>query len=47
MTKKKYEKPLQRVIELKHRSMLLAGSAKSATLNDLDDYENGDDPFDF
>lgn len=47
MTKKKYEKPSQRVIELKQRSMLLAGSAKSATMDNLSDYEQDTDPFDF
>ena len=45
--KKKYEKPSQRVIELQHRTMLLAGSAKSGQMNNPDDYESEDDPFNF
>ena len=44
MTKKrKYEKPSSRVIKLQHRTMLLVGSG----LNDPNDYDNGDDPFNF
>ena len=46
MTKKrKYVKPSQKVVELKHRTMLLAGSPTS--LSKPNDYESGDDPFDF
>ena len=45
--KKKYEKPSTRVIELQQRMMLLAGSAKSGQLDDLDDYLLEDDPFQF
>lgn len=45
--KKKYEKPSTRVIELQHRTMLLAGSAKSGQLDDPDDYLPEDDPFQF
>jgi len=45
--KKKFEKPSMQVIELQHEQQLLAGSAKSGTLNDLDDYESDTDPFDF
>ena len=39
--KRKYEKPSQRVIELKHRTMLLAGSAP--TNAKFDPYEDGGD----
>ena len=45
--KRKYEKPSQRVIELQHRTMLLAGSAKRGQLDDPDDYLLDDDPFAF
>ncbi len=45
--KKKFEKPEIRVIELQHRTMLLAGSAKSGQMVNPDDYESGDDPFQF
>ena len=41
--KRKYEKPSSRVIELQHRTMLLAGSG----LNDPTDYPGGDNPFSF
>ena len=34
------------VVELQHRTMLLQASNPNA-LNDLDDYESGDDPFGF
>jgi hypothetical protein len=41
--KKKYEKPSQRVIELQHRTMLLAGSDKVAPNSaSIEDYENGE-----
>ena len=43
--KKKYEKPSMQVIELQHRTMLLAGSAKSGQLEDPADYLIEDDPF--
>ena len=43
-----YEKPTTRVVELQHRTMILAGSVNAnGTLNDLDDYEKEDDPFNF
>ena len=45
--KKKFEKPEIRVIELQHRTMLLAGSAKRGQMDDPDDYLLEDDPFDF
>ena len=45
--KKKFEKPEIRVIELQHRTMLLAGSAKSGQMSDPDDYLIEDDPFQF
>ena len=38
--KRKYEKPSMEVVELKHHSMLLAGSG----LDDPDDYGNGGNP---
>ena len=43
--KRKYEKPSQRVVELKHRTMLLVGSGGSIPNNDP--YTPGADPFDF
>ena len=45
--KRKYEKPSQRVIELKQRSALLVGSPLNGQMNDPEDYESGDDPFQF
>ena len=45
--KKKFEKPSMQVIELQQRTMLLAGSAKSGQLEDLEDYDLEDDPFNF
>ena len=45
--KKKFEKPSMQVIELQHRTMLLAGSAKRGQLDDPDDYLKEDDPFQF
>ena len=45
--KKKFEKPSMQVIELQHRTMLLAGSAKSGQMDDPDDYLIEDDPFQF
>ena len=45
--KKKYEKPSTRVIELQHRTMLLAGSPVNGQLDDPDDYLIEDDPFNF
>ena len=46
--KKKFEKPSMQVIELQHRThLLLAGSAKRGQLEDLEDYEEGGDPFAF
>ena len=41
--KREYEKPSMQVFELKQQSQLLAGSQ----LNDPDDYELEDDPFNF
>ena len=44
--KKKYEKPSQRVIELQHRTMLLAGSDKAAPNSaSFDSYEDPETPF--
>jgi len=43
--KKKYEKPSQRVIELQHRTMLLAGSNGDIPNSDL--YTPGSDPFSY
>ena len=41
--KRKYEKPLMRVVELQHRTMLLAGSAPlNAEGAKFDDYEDGE-----
>ena len=40
--KRKYEKPSQRVIESKHRTMLLAGSS-APTKASFDPYEDGGD----
>ena len=45
--KKKFEKPSMQVIELQHRTMLLAGSAKRGPMDDPDDYQDGGDPFQF
>ncbi len=45
--KKKFEKPSMRVIELKQRTMLLAGSAKSGKMDNPEDYSLEDDPFQF
>ena len=42
MKKKKYEKPAMRVYEMKHRTMILAGSGGAG---DMPDYSNGGDPF--
>ena len=39
--KKKYEKPSQRVIELQHRTMLLAGSNPAPNSASIDDYKDG------
>ena len=47
MKKKMYEKPTTKVIELKHRTMLLAGSAKRGQLDDSNDYLEDNDPFAF
>ena len=41
--KRKYEKPSQRVIELQHRTMLLAGS--NGVPDPLDPFTPGGDPF--
>ena len=45
--KRKYEKPSQRVIELKQRSALLVGSPLNGQMDDPDDYLQDDDPFNF
>jgi hypothetical protein len=42
MKKRDYEKPSMKVVELKQRTMLLAGS-----LNDPENYPDGGDPFNF
>jgi len=46
MKRKEYRKPTMNVVELQHRTMLLQASNPKA-LNDPDDYESGDDPFNF
>ena len=43
MKRKNYERPTMQVVELQHRTMLLAGSP----LNNPDDYPDGGDPFNF
>ena len=41
-----YEKPSMQIVELQHRTMLLAGSAKSGQMNNPEDYLlDNDDPF--
>ena len=42
-----YEKPTMKVVELQHRTMLLAGSANRGQLDDPDDYLDDGDPFQF
>ena len=37
MTKKHYQKPVMKVLELQHKSQILAGSVKSVTTTGLDD----------
>ena len=37
MTKKEYQKPVMEVIELQHKSLILAGSLTSVTTTGLDD----------
>ena len=37
MTKKEYQKPVMEVIELQHKSQILAGSVTSVTTTGLDD----------
>ena len=37
MIKKEYQKPAMRVVELQHRSMILAGSVTSVSTTGLDD----------
>ena len=46
MKRKDYRKPTMNVVELQHRTMLLQASNPNA-LNDPEDYESGDDPFNF
>ena len=46
--KKKYEKPSTRVIELQHRTHLLQASGQTrGKMGDLEDYQDGGDPFQF
>ena len=45
--KKKFVKPSIEVIELQHRTMLLAGSEVNGQLSDPEDYLLEDDPFSF
>ena len=47
MKKKEYERPTTKVVQLKQRSQILAGSAKSGQMDDPDDYSSGGDPFQF
>ena len=47
MKKKEYEKPSLEVVVLKQQPTLLAGSAKRGQMDDLEDYELEDDPFNF
>jgi len=42
MKKRQYDKPSMKVVDLKQRTMLLAGS-----LNDPTNYPGGGDPFNF
>ena len=42
MKKKMYEKPTTKVYELKHRTMLLAGSNPAPTGASVDDYQDGE-----
>ena len=37
MTKKEYQKPVMEVIELQHKSQILAGSVTNLTTSGLDD----------
>lgn len=37
MTKKEYQKPVMEVIDLQHKSQILAGSVTSVTTTGLDD----------
>lgn len=43
MKKRHYDKPSMKVVELQHRTMLLAGSGLNAPSN----YPGGGDPFSF
>ena len=48
MKRKNYERPTMQVVQLKQRSQILAGSAKSGQMNNPDDYLlEDDDPFEF
>ena len=47
MKRKNYERPTMQVVELQHRTMLLAGSPVNGQLDDPDDYLEEDDPFQF
>ena len=47
MKRKDYRKPTMKVVELQHRTMLLAGSQLDGKLDDPEDYESGGDPFGF
>jgi len=44
MKKRDYEKPSMKVVELQHRTMLLAGSGG---FNDPNNYPGGGDPLSF
>ena len=39
--RRKYERPTTRVIELQHRTMILAGSGNVGATNSIEDWGNG------
>ena len=48
MKRKDYQKPTMKVVQLQQRTHLLQASGqKSGKMNNPDDYESGDDPFNF
>jgi hypothetical protein len=48
MKRKDYQKPTMKVVQLQHRTHLLQASGqKSGKMNNPDDYELQDDPFNF
>ena len=47
MNKKDYQRPTTKVVQLKHQCHILAGSQLAGQLEDPDDYELQDDPFNF